>query len=397
MADFRLISEAWERELVAARRAHPSGLQIICPFVKQIALQRIVREGAAKDVELITRFDLNCFDQGVSDIDALRAVLAAGGKVRGVRGLHAKLYLFGNASVIATSANVTEAAMRRNHEFGFAAGDPAIVATCAAYFDRLWKLAGADLTPAKLDEWQDILDARRVANPGKRKNPLHDFGAKVPTDSPFVTTLARVPSFANQAFVKFSGTGDNKASRDLRTDDVVAESGANWAFTYPSAIHPRQVRDGDVLYLGRLVHGPDDLMIFGKAIGREHRDDIDVASKEEIALRPWKENWANYVRVHDARFLDGTLDDGVSFRAMMAAMKSDSFASTQRHAAAGKGNVDPTIAYNRKPGMMLTDRSRAWIDERLEDKLRTLGEIDLSKKRFAPPGLPLGKLGYPQH
>ena len=26
MADFRLINEVWERELVAARRAHPSGL-----------------------------------------------------------------------------------------------------------------------------------------------------------------------------------------------------------------------------------------------------------------------------------------------------------------------------------------------------------------------------------
>jgi hypothetical protein len=397
MADFRLISEAWERELVAARRAHPSGLRIVCPFVKQAALQRIVCEGTAKTIELITRFDLNCFDQGVSDIEALRALLTAGGKVRGVRGLHAKLYLFGNASVIATSANVTEAAMRRNHEFGFAAGDPAIVATCAAYFERLWKLAGADLTPAKLEEWQKILDARRVASPGKRKNPLPDFGAKVPTDSPFVTTTARTPSFANQAFVKFSGTGNNKASRDLRIDVVVAESGANWAFTYPSGIHPRQVRDGDVLYLGRLVHSPDDLMIFGKAIGREHRDDVDVASGEEIVLRPWKENWANYVRVHDARFFDGTLDDGVSFRAMMAAMKSDSFASTQRNAAAGRGNTDPTIAYNRKPGMLLTDQSRAWIDERLENKLRTLGEIDLSKKRFAPPGLPLGKLGYPQH
>jgi hypothetical protein len=397
MADFRLISEAWEGELVAARRAHPSGLRIVCPFVQKATLQRIVREGAAKTIELITRFDLNGFDQGVSDLEALNAVLEAGGKVRGVRGLHAKLYLFGNARVIATSANVTDAAMRRNHEFGFAASDPAIVATCEEYFERLWKLAGADLTKAKLKEWQKILEARRVANPAKRKNSLPDFGAKVVAESPFVTTTTRAQSFANQAFVKFSGTGNNKASRDLKTDDVVAESGANWAFTYPSSIHPRQVKDGDVLYLGRLVYGPDDLMIFGKAVGREHRDDVDVASAKEIALRPWKEHWANYVRVHDARFVDGTLDDGVSFRAMMEAMKSDSFASTQRHAAAGKGNTDPTIAYNRKPGMLLSDRSRAWIDERLEEKLRRLGEIDLSQTRFAPPGLPLGKLSHFEH
>lgn len=393
---FRLISCAWEKELLTARRGSPKSLQVICPFVKAPALERIVSAGLANTVQLITRFDLNCFTQGVSDISALRAVLRAGGKVRGIRGLHAKLYLFGDDSVVATSANVTDAAMRRNHEFGFAASDPPIVRTCREYFDRLWTGAGPDLAPAQLDKWDKILGKQRKRSSGTPATSLPDYGARVDSDSPFVPTGA-VLSYPNHAFVKFSGTGYDRADRSLSVADVVAESGCNWACTYPSSKHPRQVRDGDVLYMGFLVYGPDDIMIFGKAIGSQHRDEEDVATKAEKALRRWKEDWGNYVRVHDGRFVDATLEQGVSFRDMMAAMGSDSFASTQRNAIGRAGNTDPTLSYLRKPGMLLTDQSRAWLDERLEAALHLHGEVDLSGRRYAPPGLPLETNGYPGH
>ena len=70
------------------------------------------------NLKVITRFDLNEFAQGVSDIAALRMSIKANARVRGVRNLHAKLYIFGTSRAIITSANLTEAALRRNHEFG---------------------------------------------------------------------------------------------------------------------------------------------------------------------------------------------------------------------------------------------------------------------------------------
>lgn len=128
------------------------------------------------------------------------------------------------------------------------------------------------------------------------------------------------------------------------------------------------------------------LLIFGSAIGWRHRDNEDVANAAELKARPWKENWANYVRVHSACFINAELGDGISMREMMTALGADSFRSTQDNAEAGSGNTEPFAAYLREPGMQLTDISRNWIDNRLEALLRRYGEVDLNKPaRFRPP------------
>lgn len=385
MARFRLIKGAWNAEMLAARRANPGRLHIICPFIKAKTLTRILKAATSSEIEVITRFDLNCFDQGVSDLDALELILEAGGKVRGVRDLHSKLYLFGGTSVIATSANVTDAAFHPNHEFGFAADEPDIVETCEQYFDNLWKDARPSLTRNQLKTWRAMLDERRGKGGGaKQGSPLPDFGASIDLRSPFAPTDDAAPQ-ENNAFIKFFGSADRRAPRILAVDEVVAENGSNWACTYPESKPPRQVEDGDVIYTGRLVHSPNDLLIFGRVIGRKHRDEKDVASAAEIALRPWKAQWPRYVRVHDGRFLNGTLADGISMSEMMTTLGTDGFESTQRNARDKSGNTDPFASYGRKAHMLLTDRSRAWIEERLEAALRRHGEIDLSEKRFQPP------------
>lgn len=69
------------------------------------------------EIQVITRFNLNDFAEGVSDIAALQRVLGVGGRVRGVKNLHSKLYLSGNTRAIVTSANLTAAALDRNAEF----------------------------------------------------------------------------------------------------------------------------------------------------------------------------------------------------------------------------------------------------------------------------------------
>ncbi|OAN56834.1 phospholipase D family protein [Sphingobium sp. TCM1] len=386
MTDFRLICEDWNAEILAARRTHPGRVRIICPFIKASALSRILSAARIDDIEVITRFDLACFDQGVSDLDALERILDAGGKVRGVKGLHAKLFLFGEAVAIATSANVTDAAFHRNHEFGFVSTNPAIVATCEAYFDKLWKAAKPSLRAKQLADWRKRLAERRKAGDASAATvPLTDFGAEVDQSSPFAPPADAPPPQDNQGFIKFFGTARNRADRTVRVDDMIAENGANWACTYPESKPPRQVQDGDVIYMGRLVQNPNDLLIFGKALGRRHRDKEDRASKKEIAVRGWKADWPRYVRVHDGQFLDGTLADGISMSEMLRDLGADAFASTQRHARDQSGNTDPFASYGRKAHMLLTDESRAWIEDRLGAALRQHGEVDLTQDRFQPP------------
>lgn len=125
----RLVDAEWARELTDAVRADPSKLRIICPFIKSGALDRLLSR-RPKSIQVITRFNLSDFAEGVSDIAALHKLLEAGASVRGIRNLHAKLYLFGASRAIVTSANLTAAAINRNHEFGMVAEDANVIAAC---------------------------------------------------------------------------------------------------------------------------------------------------------------------------------------------------------------------------------------------------------------------------
>lgn len=380
-ASFRLISRDWDSEILDARRANPGVMQIICPFIKKNTLSRLLKDHVG-DLQIITRFDLSCFNQGVSDISALRLAIKAGGWVRGIKHLHSKLYLFGGQSAIATSANVTDAAFRRNHEFGFLAQDPEVVTVCAAYFSDLWNRAGANVSLAQLDRWEKKLAAFQITGKAAARSDLPDYGVDADEGSPFIPT-STAPEPDNQAFIKFFGTAGNRAERSLSIAELIAIDGCNWACTYPEPKPPRQVQDGDIIYMARMV--ADDMLVFGKAIGRRHRDQEDMASKADIAIRPWKADWPRYVRVHSGRFIDGTLDCGVSFYEMMRELGPDSFASTQRNLRNGYGNINPFESYNRKAHMLLTKESRAWLDERLEAALLLQGEVNLAPKRFRPP------------
>ena len=119
----RLVDSGWSQEIAEALNEDASELRIISPFIKVVALQRLL-SARPKSVKAITRFNLADFSEGVSDIAALRRLLAYGGSVRGVKNLHAKMYLFGSKRAIVTSANLTEAALNRNHEFGLISKSP---------------------------------------------------------------------------------------------------------------------------------------------------------------------------------------------------------------------------------------------------------------------------------
>lgn len=187
-----------------------------------------------------------------------------------------------------------------------------------------------------------------------------------------------------RSFVKFLGRAGNRADPAFSTLEEIKRAGCHWAACYPAKKRPRRVRDGAVIYFGRLVRDPNDIRVFGRAIGMAHVPGRDDASQADIARRPWKEQWPRYVRVHDAEFVSGALENGVSLNALMDALKADSFASTQRNLAAGEGNTEPRRAYRQQPHVELSPQGLSWLSERLEEALvshgrvsaKTLGELD---------------------
>jgi phosphatidylserine/phosphatidylglycerophosphate/cardiolipin synthase-like enzyme len=186
---FRLVDVGWDSILDRCLRTDHTTVRIICPFIKHAAALRLLKRGRPDSLKVITRFNLRDFADGVSDIAALQLLLDSGAMIRGVKNLHAKLYLVGKTHAILTSANLTEAALTRNHEFGFVAHDPAIMITCGQYFDQLWGRAGANLSSDRLDRWEGTIAECQVG--GSRTKALLRLGdegvdARCPLNTQFL-------------------------------------------------------------------------------------------------------------------------------------------------------------------------------------------------------------------
>lgn len=374
----RLVDAGWGTELTLALRADTSALRIICPFIQTGALDRLLAVKPTS-IQVITRFNLADFAEGVNDIAALRRVLAAGGRVRGVKNLHAKLYLFGTSRAVVTSANLTRAALDSNHEFGAVTDDPASIAACRSYFDRMWALGGTDLSAAQLDTWSDTVTNYR-ANGGRSGTGalLGDFGADAGIAPSPPTTLPVIVADASQAFVKFLGESNNRVPQTCPTIEEIERAGCDHVLAYPNSKRPRRVKDGALMFIARMVDGPD-IRIFGRAIGMQHVEGRDDATTADIGRYPWRETWGRYIRVHQAEFVAGTMATGVSLNALMDELGSSAFASTQRNAKSGKGNTNPRRAYLQAADVELSKEGLAWMNGRLQAAFDRHGTVPSSQ------------------
>jgi hypothetical protein len=316
-----------------------------------------------------------------SDPAALQLLLDSGARVRGVRHLHAKLYVFGQRSAVLGSVNLTSAALTRNHELGAIFSDNKTVKRCSDYFDEIWAATDQDLSPEQLAEWTSEFDAKiRSGAHSKRKSPWADYGAEVPMLDPRPVTIpADSATQWKGSFVKFFGTSEHRWQLDRNIVDELHRSGCHWACGYPLNRRPRSVRDGDVAFMGRLTENPNDTIIFGRATALRYRQGLDEASANDIRERPWRREWPHYIRVLKPEFVDGRFSDGVSLSSLMQALGADSFVTTQEHARSGEGNTDPRAALAQKPAVRLTDRAYEWLNERLELSFARCGKIDLSR------------------
>ena len=269
-------------------------LMIICPFIKDKVVKDLLRHHPRK-VRVITRFNLSDFALGVSDVAALRTLLQSGARVRGVRNLHTKLYVFGRRRAIITSANLTEAGLNRNHEFGIVTDKRSAVKECRAYFNRLWESAESDLRIKDVNAWDSRVTQYQLlgGRPEGLVN-LEDYGKDAGFTMPESARIPVVATDASRAFVKFQGNSDNRMSLSDPTQDELINGGCHWAVCYSR--RRRAVKDGDVVFIGRLTKNPNDIRIFGRAIGLEYKEGRDDASPAEIEDKEWKERFSHYIR-----------------------------------------------------------------------------------------------------
>ena len=91
MPDLKLLDWEGGNVLFEAANAAKDTIKIICPFIKVSVVKRLLKETKAETTQVITRFNMEDFYQGVSDTDALRFLLDKDASIRGVQHLHSKL------------------------------------------------------------------------------------------------------------------------------------------------------------------------------------------------------------------------------------------------------------------------------------------------------------------
>ena len=371
----KLLDEGWGEEVSDALRACDGTLRIICPFIKTRALKSLLPRRPRK-IQVITRFSLADFAEGVSDVGALQMLLKVDARVRGVQNLHTKLYLFGRSRVIITSANLTEAALNRNHEFGMVTDDAVVVKKCRAYFRSLWRRADSDLQLEDVCLWNARIQQYQLLG-GRPENAvgLDDFGADAGITKLAPVRVPMVITDASRAFVKFQGNSKNRVELSDLTVDELEGGGCHWAVCYSAKKRPRQVKDGDVVFIGRFTKSPNDVRIFGRAIGICHLEGRDDATSDDIRRREWKKDYPRYIRVHNAEFADGKMAHGVSLNELMDTLEENSFRSTQDNAIRGQGNTDPRRAYSQQGAVQLSAEGQMWLAERLQTAFEVHGTI----------------------
>jgi hypothetical protein len=192
---------------------------------------------------------------------------------------------------------------------------------------------------------------------------------------------------APQAFVKFFGESDR---RQDRSSDILAEvkrSGCHWACTYPVDKRPRQVDDGAIMFMGRMVRDPNDTLIYGRAVAMKYQQGRDDASQADLDARDWKRHWPHYIRVHHAEFLAGTLANGVSLEQLMKKLDSDCFEVTQKNRSEGHGNTNPRLAYRQQPAVRLSNEGYDWLNRKLQEAFEKHGQLTPAQ---------LGALDWPE-
>jgi hypothetical protein len=187
--------------------------------------------------------------------------------------------------------------------------------------------------------------------------------------------LPRAIADASQAFVKFLGQGSERELLSLSTIDEVRRAGCHWVLSYPAKKRPSGVHDDAVMFISRLTKDPNDIRVFGRAIGMRYVPGRDDATKEDIKLRPFMAKWPHYIRVHHAEFVAGTMANGVSLNELMATLGADSFLPTQRNVARGAGNTNPRTAYRQQAAVELSSQGFSWLAEKLEAAFDTHGKV----------------------
>ena len=248
-------------------------------------------------------------------------------------------------------------------------------------FHYLWESSkSCEATEEKIADWErEIKDAWNAGLRPKHGIQLKDHGATVAgiTEqgaAPILNDLPEMP-LAARIFVKFTGTGEDRCNEKTSVIAELARSGSHWVACFPANKRPNQIKDGDLVFISRMVRENNGHRIYGYGMAISHDPLRHNASPRDIALRSWMKIWSRQIRLQNTHFLSSDLADGISLSALMEKWGSESFESTRKNKELGVGNITPKKALSQKAQVELTQDAAKWLWQELQSQMILHGEL----------------------
>jgi hypothetical protein len=363
----RTIQENWLKEF-NNELIDTETVCIVSPFITDGIVKHLLDNFKGERIQVITRYNLNEFRRGVSSLTAIEKLLKNNAQIKGVQGLHSKLYIFDNKSVIITSANFTNGGFFNNKEFGILSNHSNTVTESHNYFNDLWKIDSKSLIQNQINEWRNI-----IAN----SRPSPSAGEELPD---YGTSYQKSIIQNRKYFIKFFGKDDNRLSLEVKVKQELKWGCSHFALSFSrnkKDTRPRRYRDGDVVFMARMTD-TKDYAIFGRAITFKHNDVRDLANDEDIKHINWLKDWPVLVRVEKPLFINSTFGNCPKLNELISDLDQDSFASTKRRLDSGESNINTKYTLMRKGDVILSDSGAQWMELAFQKAIEQEGEVENS-------------------
>lgn len=346
--------------------------RMICPFIgKNIAirLSQIISQNKIKST-IITRFSRSDFYKRVSSLDGLLSLEESGCKIKAVRNLHTKLYLFDNDAMILGSSNFTNGGLVSNVELNILIKDErSVINQGIAYFNEINACISEEffitkkmiqdemkvLEPLMDDsslQFMENFDRGQKIGPKKRNDIIEEMF------SIYSDTIDLEPT----AWIKFEGYSDSKRTPNDDPISITLDSNNYYRTYFPKKKKPTGFKDGDIIFIAKNSwdkNGEPSPMIFGYGFTKKFKEE-NIVSNEEKEQNPVFKRWPYFINVENFRFIRTTLKDGISLLDLYKDIGSDTFPTSQKRTYEELKQI-----HKQKDKLRITEKAKDYLLQKL--------------------------------
>lgn len=333
-----LLTRNIKQKFESCLRESNNEFRMVCPFIGFHTAKLLSEKISELNLKasIITKFNRLDFYNGVSSLKGLSLLNKSGAKIKAIKKLHSKLYIFDSRSIIIGSSNFTNGGLITNLELNiFIEDSRKIVNQSIAYFNELDVTIGDKfvVTQELINEeigHIDLLKSKSVKNPkpkesfGKEYSPIR----KLDNLEQSIEKGLNKTNPTSSAWIKFEGFSDERRTKPNEIVNIKLEDNNCYKTRFPKK--PKGYKDGDVVFIARnslTKNGDKSPIIFGYGITRKF-EESNVVPIEEQELNEDLKRWPYYIYVENLRHINGKLSKGIPLLDIYREIGHETYPST---------------------------------------------------------------------